>query len=628
MNGNPATPLLELQDLWIDGEIGGEHRRFVTGVDLSVGPGEVVAIVGESGSGKSLTGRSLVGLLPRGLRASGAVLFEGHDVLGLSESELRAVRGSGIALVLQDPFTTLNPLMKCRTQMAPTHQGRRSAAQQRADAVERLKEVGIHDPHVADRYPWQLSGGMRQRVALAAALANDPKVLIADEFTTALDVTTQKEIWLLLRRIQEARGMGLLMITHDLRMAFSVSDRVFVMYAGSLMEVGEAGAVADQPQHPYTLGLLLSEPGVEEVSSSELLMRGNVPDADDVLDRCAFAARCPWAAEVCVARRPAVQFSGGRGTACVRATELEAEMRELRQRRAESAQEPVVEVPPTDAARPVVVVRELAKTFRTRGDDGERDVHALREVSLEIRPGECVGLVGESGSGKTTLARCLVALESPTSGTIEIAGVDATHQSDLGRERWRELRDAIQYVFQDPYSSLNPTKTVGGTLSEAVALRSSRSREEVTARVAELLELVGLPADYSGRKPVALSGGERQRVAIARALAREPRVVICDEPVSSLDVSVQAQVLELLNEIRARTGVSYLFITHDLAVVRQVADRICVLRRGQVVEEGAALAVLERPQDPYTRELLAAAPGQWDRDTGVALATEGGASAA
>jgi peptide/nickel transport system ATP-binding protein len=351
-------------------------------------------------------------------------------------------------------------------------------------------------------------------------------------------------------------------------------------------------------------------------------MRGNVPDADDVLDRCAFAARCPWAADACVAERPVVRFAGGRGTACVRVSELEAEMRELRERRAESPQEPVVEGRAPEAAGPVVVVRELAKTFRTRGDDGERDVAALKDVSLEIRAGECVGLVGESGSGKTTLARCLVALESPTSGSIEIAGVDATHQSDLGRERWRGLRDAIQYVFQDPYSSLNPTKTVGGTLSEAVALRTNRTRDEVGARVGELLELVGLPADYVGRKPVALSGGERQRVAIARALAREPRVVICDEPVSSLDVSVQAQVLELLNEIRAQTGVSYLFITHDLAVVRQVADRICVLRRGQVVEEGATLDVLERPQDPYTRELLAAAPGQWDRDTGLALAAQ------
>ncbi len=304
MSATAPEALLSVEDLWIGAEIGGDQRRFVAGVDLSVGSGEVVAIVGESGSGKSLTGRAVVGLLPRGLTASGRVSFDGLDLLQASERELQAVRGSGIALVLQDPFTTLNPLMKCRTQICATHQGRRSAGEQRGEAVRRLAEVGIDDPHVADRYPWQLSGGMRQRVALAAALANDPQVLVADEFTTALDVTTQKEIWMLLRRIQEARGMGLVIITHDLRMAFSVSDRVYVMYAGALMEVGAARAVAELPLHPYTLGLLLSEPGIEEVSSSELLMRGNVPDADEVLDRCAFAARCPWSTEICVAGRP------------------------------------------------------------------------------------------------------------------------------------------------------------------------------------------------------------------------------------------------------------------------------------------------------------------------------------
>jgi peptide/nickel transport system ATP-binding protein len=246
-------------------------------------------------------------------------------------------------------------------------------------------------------------------------------------------------------------------------------------------------------------------------------------------------------------------------------------------------------------------------------------VLALDGVSLELRAGECVGLVGESGSGKTTLARCLVGLETPSSGTIDVAGLDATRADQLTREQRRQLRDSIQYVFQDPYSSLNPTKTVGGTLTEAVRLRSARNRPEVAARVAELLELVGLPHAYVGRKPVALSGGERQRVAIARALAREPRVVICDEPVSSLDVSIQAQVLELLNEIRLQTGVSYLFITHDLAVVRQVADRIYVMHRGRVVEQAPAAALMEHPQNDYTRALLAAVPGQWDRDSGLEI---------
>jgi peptide/nickel transport system ATP-binding protein len=619
MSVRPADPLLTVEDLWIDAEVEGERRDLVAGMDLTLDSGEVLGIVGESGSGKSLTARALVGLLPRGLQASGRISFEGQELIGAKQRDLRAIRGRGIALVLQDPFTTLNPLMKCTAQIGPTHGPRRSKRERREDAVRRLNEVGIADPNVADRYPWQLSGGMRQRVALAAALANDPKVLVADEFTTALDVTTQKEIWLLLRRIQKARGMALLIITHDLRMAFSVCDRVHVMYAGRCLETGGAEQISEHPLHPYTLGLLLSEPGIEEVSNPDLLMRGTVPRAGEVAEVCAFAARCAWSREACVAARPTLAtLEPGRSSACIRIEEIDAEMISLR--REQDAHKS--ELPAAEAAGPagaMVVVRELGKTFRSQGGDEDSSVVALSGVSLEVRAGECVGLVGESGSGKTTLARCLVGLASPSSGQIEIDGLDATHPDKLSREDRRRLRNSIQYVFQDPYSSLNPTKTVGGTLAEAVALRLGRDKKTVLRRVGELLELVGLPSTYLRRKPVALSGGERQRVAIARALALEPRVVICDEPVSSLDVSVQAQVLELLNEIRQETGVSYLFISHDLAVVRQVADRIYVLYRGKVVEHGPAAELLERPRDDYTRALLAAAPGQWDRDSGERL---------
>ncbi len=306
-----------------------------------------------------------------------------------------------------------------------------------------------------------------------------------------------------------------------------------------------------------------------------------------------------------------------RDSACVRIDELTEEMAALRESHARAPVGAAVAV--QGSSETVVSVGDLAKTFHAPGGAEERKVVALAGVSLEITAGECVGLVGESGSGKTTLARCLVGLELPSSGTIEIAGVDATRPQELTRSQRLGLRDAIQYVFQDPYSSLNPTKTVGATLAEAVALRSDRDRDEVSARVKDLLELVGLQAEYAKRKPVALSGGERQRVAIARALAREPRVVICDEPVSSLDVSVQAQVLELLNEIRERTGVSYLFITHDLAVVRQVADRIYVMRHGKVIEAGTVAEILGQPREAYTRALLAAVPGEWDRDSGAAI---------
>ena len=622
MNAAGNLPLLSVEDLWIDAVVEGERRDLVAGIGLTLEPGDVLGIVGESGSGKSLTARALVGLLPRGLQARGSVRFEGEELIGAKAKKLRALRGPGIALVLQDPFTTLNPLMKCSAQIGPTRGPRTSRAQRREDAVRRLEEVGIRDPNVADRYPWQLSGGMRQRVALAAALANDPKVLVADEFTTALDVTTQKEIWLLLRRIQEARGMGLLIITHDLRMAFSVCDRVQVMYAGRSVEVGGARGVSARPLHPYTLGLLLSEPGIEEVSNPELLMRGSVPRAAEVADVCAFAARCAWAQDACVAARPPLaEVDAGRLSACTRIAQIEREMAALRGKQAAEQDEPV---PGRASGEPIVNVRDLTKTFRHPGGTEEDRVVALGGVSLEIGAGECVGLVGESGSGKTTLARCLVGLTSPSSGTMEIDGLDATDPSRLSREDLRRLRNSIQYVFQDPYSSLNPTKTVAATLSEAVTLRRGNDKAVLAARVEELLGLVGLPSHYSARKPVALSGGERQRVAIARALALEPRIVICDEPVSSLDVSVQAQVLELLNEIRQQTGVSYLFITHDLAVVRQVADRIYVLYRGELVEQGPAVDLLTKPRHEYTRTLVAAAPGHWDRNSGEGLRAPAG----
>ncbi len=622
MSAASGERLVTVEDLRIEAELDGRARTLVDGVSLSVDAGEVLAIVGESGSGKSLTARALVGLLPRGLRATGRVTVEGRELVGARERELRRVRGREVALVMQDPFTTLNPLMKCGAQLTPVGGERRSRAARRAEAVRRLAEVGIRDPEVVvDSYPWQLSGGMRHRVALASALANDPKVLVADEFSTALDVTTQKEIWLLLRRIQKARGMGLVIITHDLRMAFSMCDRVQVMYAGSLLETGGAQAVEEQPAHPYTLGLLLAEPDVASVASASLLMSGSVPRADEVLDVCAFAARCPWSTEACVAAKPPLrELNADRRTACVRAEQLEGEMAALRER---PVAEPATAAAPsagTEAAGAVVIVRDLRKVFPgARGRDG--DVVALGGVSLEIGAGESVGLVGESGSGKTTLARCLVGLETPTSGAIEIAGIDASRRERLPREQRAQLHSLVQYVFQDPYSSLNPTKTIGATLREAIALRRGRERQTVDRRLNELLSLVGLPQGYAERKPLALSGGERQRVAIARALALEPRVVICDEPVSALDVSVQAQVLALFTEIRRETGVSYLFITHDLAVVRQAAERVYVLYRGALVEQGPVLDLLDHPRDDYTRALLAAVPGQWDRDSGAPVLT-------
>ncbi|HSJ50939.1 MAG TPA: ABC transporter ATP-binding protein, partial [Actinomycetota bacterium] len=508
-----------------------------------------------------------------------------------------------------DPFTMLNPLLRCEEHIAEMLTDRAEARiprqHLREEVRRRLAEVGIHDPTVGRRYPFQLSGGMRQRVALASALAKDPELLIADEPSTALDVTTQAEILRLLRSVQQARGMGLVLITHDLRVAFTTCHRVYVLYAGSLLEIGDAGAIEREPLHPYTLGLLLSEPSVEHKLGELSAIPGSVPAPDEVADRCAFAPRCRWAMEICRATRPdVVEVEPARWSACVRLPEIRMEMSELRDRVLGQA----AEAEPREGS-PLVTVEGVTKTFELgRG----RRVEALKGVSLTIGPGECVGLVGESGSGKTTLGRCLVGLETPTGGRIEIDGIDASDFAEMSREERDRLRRTVQIIFQDPYSTLNPRHTVGRTLTEALQ-RSTGGHRRAGSAVAELLDRVGLPEAYMARKPAALSGGERQRVAIARALAVAPKLLVCDEPVSALDVSVQAQILNLFRRLQVELGVGSLFITHDLAVVRQVADRIYVLFKGEVVESGRADEILSNPKHEYTRELMRSVPGAASR---------------
>ena len=603
----PGENLLTVTDLRIVSRLGQRERLITNDVSLQLAAGETLGIVGESGSGKSITARAIVGLLPTGLTASGSVRYRGRELIGAPESELTSIRGREIGMIFQDPFTMLNPLMRCGAhivEMLRDEGGRRlSRAARRAQAETRLAEVGIHDRDVVDAYPFQLSGGMRQRVGIAAALARDPELVIADEPSTALDVTTQKEILARLRDLQESRGMGLILITHDLRVAFSICDRIEVLYAGSVLERSPAAVMSEVPHHPYTLGLLLSEPPGDRRVARLDAIPGSVPEPDDVHDRCAFADRCAWKQEICVSGPPALIPSGpGRESACVRLPSIIQEM-------ADARVSGLLAVPTPDrpvVATPLVSVRGVAKTF-----DSGRVVHALTDVSIEIGANESVGVVGESGSGKTTLGRCLLGLERPSAGQIVIDGVDASDYNTLSRtDRKRVLRTA-QMIFQDPYSTLNPVRTVGATLSEAIGAAEPGMDAESTRmrdRVGELLELVGLPRDYAARKPVALSGGERQRVGVARALAVKPKLVVCDEPVSALDVSVQAQILNLLNTIRADLGVSFLFITHDLAVVRQIADRIYVLRGGRVVETASTANILDRPEHPYTKSLIASIP--------------------
>jgi len=579
---------------------------ILPGVTLRVEAGTTLGIVGESGSGKSMLVKALTGLLPRGVTATGSYRLGGTEVdLGGSDRAWRRIRGSRVVLVLQDPFTSLDPLRRCGTQILDSAPGgRRSRAERRADVARRLAEVGLPE-HVADQYPHELSGGMRQRVAIAAALASEPEILVADEPTTALDVTTQRSILDLLAELQASRGMTLVLITHDLRLAQERCDDLAVMYAGTVVETGPADQVFTSPAHPYTRALHDAIPPVDARLDRMPTVAGSVPAATDA-PGCPFAPRCPLAQERCSTdpvRLGPLGSAGEREVACLVVGETVAghpstgpdvppvEPADAASRSDTSASE-APSVGPADGAKPALLrVDGLVKQFRGA------TARALDGVSLEVRAGESVGIVGESGSGKTTLARCVVGLERPDEGSVRVLGRDGPVNPGP--------RD-VQIVFQDPYSALNPALSIGTMLAEAASVAPPGAHRRT---VGELLRLVGLPEHYARRRPARLSGGERQRVAIARALAPAPRLLVCDESVSALDVSVQAQVLNLLADLRDELGLALLFISHDLAVVRQITDRVHVMRSGRVVESGPTETVLAAPQHPYTRALLASVPG-------------------
>ncbi|MGW2056819.1 dipeptide ABC transporter ATP-binding protein [Streptomyces sp. NPDC001840] len=602
----PTGDLLSVRRLQVRTGTGSGGRILVHDVDFDLAPGQTLGIVGESGSGKSMTVRALLGILPDGIHATGEARFDGHPLIGATERDLRRLRGRRISMVLQDPFTSLNPL---QTTHETIHESlpkavRRDRAAARAEIARRLSEVGLDPDQIADRYPFQLSGGMRQRVAIAAALAGDPEVLIADEPTTALDATTQADILNLLTKLQRDRGMALVLITHDLRVAFSICDQIMVMYAGSIIEAAPGAELARSPRHPYSLGLLLAEPPASHLVEQLSSIPGNVPPADEVQHTCPFAARCDWHQPACsTARPPLVPVSADRRSACLRADHITGDLIARR----DALVAPLT--PPDPPEGPAIVsVSHVTKTYRTTSLVARAGtVHAVQDVSFSITDGEALGLVGETGSGKTTLARCLLGLATPTSGSIHVGDHDVSDYRRLSRNQRRAVRRFVQVVFQDPYAALNPMLTIGAALREAISSRGES--HAVPGEIAELLAMVGLPEKYAERRPSALSGGERQRVAIARALAVRPKLLICDEPVAALDVSVQAQILELLREIRRSQGTSMLFITHDLSVVRQMTDRTIVLRHGRIVEEGATPAVLDTPKHPYTIKLVRSTPG-------------------
>jgi peptide/nickel transport system ATP-binding protein len=530
-----AKPVLDVQGLTVSLPHGADRANAVENVSFAVAPGEIVCVVGESGSGKSVTAHAIMGLLPQRqlVATAGRALLEGDDLLTKTPSEMRRIRGDRISMIFQEPMTALNPVMRVGDQIAEVLDihTKLSERERRQRVLDVMRSVHLPEPErMIDVYPHQISGGQRQRIMIAAALVLDPVLLIADEPTTALDVTTQAQILKLIKELRERRNTGVLFITHDFGVVAEVAHRVVVMQHGRVVEQGKTEDVLRRPRDDYTRMLIRSVPSLS----------------------------------------------------------------------------PPARAPITDT--PIVLQTDkLSKTYVSGGFfDKRREVRAAKDVNLSVRRGETLGVVGESGSGKSTVARCIARLIEPTDGAILIEGADV---AKLGARALRPHRKRVQIVFQDPYRSLNPRRTVGAAITEGPVNFGMTEREAVE-RARQLMRLVGLDPDALERFPHQFSGGQRQRICIARALAMEPEILVADEPVSALDVSVQAQVLELIDDVRKRFNLAVLFITHDLRVAAQVCDRIAVMHKGEVVEEGSTAAVFAAPKHAYTRALFDSAPGK------------------
>ncbi|WP_292787307.1 MULTISPECIES: ABC transporter ATP-binding protein [unclassified Microbacterium] len=550
-NGMADEPLLSVEGLAVDFATMDGVVHAVEGVDLEIRPGETVAIVGESGSGKSTTAMAIIGLLAGGGKvAAGSIKLDGRDISRASESELRTIRGRDIGLVPQDPMSNLNPVAKIGTQVAETLLAHGLATRQNVQAkvVEALTAAGLPDPERrAKQYPHEFSGGMRQRALIAIGLACKPRLLIADEPTSALDVTVQQTILDQIGEMTRELGTAVLLITHDLGLAAERAERVIVMHRGKVVEQGPARQILEDPQHPYTQSLVKAAPSVAVARlRPEAFVRG--------------------ASTGSASQSAPGSLSSSKGN--------------------------------------IVEIENLTKVYPVRGK--HEDFVAVDDVSLAIPRGETVAIVGESGSGKTTTARMLLKVIEPTSGLIRYEGKDI---STLSRAETKDFRQRVQPIFQDPYSSLNPMFTIERLIAEPLEFYKRGSGAERRTRVRQLLDDVALPQSMLRRYPSELSGGQRQRVAIARALALSPDLIVCDEPVSALDVLVQDQILRLLGDLQREYGLSYLFISHDLAVVRLISDYVCVMKDGKLVEAASSEEIFTNPRDPYTRRLLASIPG-------------------
>jgi peptide/nickel transport system ATP-binding protein len=606
---------LELSDLSITYRTRGADRPAVQGVSLRIAPGEAYGLVGESGSGKSTVALAVVQYLPRNGRVStGSVTVAGQDVLGLSGARLREFRSRSVSMVYQEPSRALNPSLRVGAQVAEVfalHGLDRKASTEAAEQM--LSKVRISDPRaVMQRYPFELSGGMAQRVVIAMALAASPELLILDEPTTALDATVEAEVLDLIAALRAEFGTSVLFISHNLAVIAKVCDRVGVLYAGTMVEQGGAGTVFKKPAHPYTVGLLRSVPrrGQRKDHGPLPVIPGFLPRPDEVGAGCVFASRCPLVIEQCrTSEPPLFTVEPGRVSRCYRWTEAENDDETVAAYSAAGAASgaagdgpeavPGTELADDSAAEPAVSLQHVSKTF-------PGGVHALTDVSLDIPAGQTLGLVGESGSGKTTLARVLLGLIPPDPGSVVHLG--GKNLAASARQRPRAQLRALQIVFQNPDSALNRRHPVRRIISQPLARLAGLSGAVLQARLSELVSQVRLEQRHLQLRPAQLSGGLKQRVAIARAFGGGPRVVVCDEPTSALDVSVQAAILNLLADLQRRERVTYLFISHDLGVVRYLSDQIVVLYLGQVMQHGPAEAVFDGPHHPYTEALLSAVP--------------------
>ena len=586
--------------------------RAVDDISFTIRRGETLALLGESGCGKSMTAFSLMRLVPTpaGRIAAGQVLLDGNDILRIPEVDMRRIRGNRIAMIFQEPMTSLNPVLTIGDQIAEAvkhHQGERQASTA-ARVVELLDAVGIPDPRRrVQEYPHQLSGGMKQRVMIAIALAGEPELLIADEPTTALDVTIQAQVLELLRDLQQRTGMAILMITHDLGVVSEMADRVAVMYAGQIVEQAGREAFFAQPHHPYSRKLFESLPNINKRHEPLAVIGGSVPSLSRQFSGCRFAERCDFAWQHCRQTEPGLlRVANEQMVRChlfdpaiVPPAEHDAMVGTslLNERRNYHDEHLLLDV--QDLCIHFPIRTGLLK--RTSGH-----VYAVDGVSLQIGEGRTLALVGESGCGKTTIGKGILQLLKPTSGHVMFGNEDLTR---LKGEPLRRRRADIQIIFQDPYSSMNPRMMVKDIIEEGmIALAIEPDRTARQARVDRLLDQVGLPADAKYRYPHEFSGGQRQRICIARALAVEPRLIICDEPTSALDISVQAQILNQLQELQQQMGLSYLFITHNLSVVAYLADEVAVMYLGRIVEQGSVDEVLNNAKHPYTQALLSAIP--------------------